>query len=426
MNETAAISERMNAMDNNKINDTEAKDLRSENISENENPAESADFSEEVPEYNPFTGMFSDNPFDLNTGEFIKNEKILSKPAVDLKAERKRKWLAFGIMATIIIPIIVLLYYSSTTTLKQTNLILNDMTILLGFIFLGAVASILGAFFIIRYNDSIGSKLKLKIDSRVFYMGFPSALICATLVTPDYSYVGNVICIALLIASIVSFLYIFINKLSLGSKVLCAIAFLLMAVISFWGGAYEKLTLHPFPIDSEYIILTMRNEEQLPPDTDKCCFISTDIRIDKHYYSEYSISDYETYQKLIQEDNDYDYDNKMVDPVSNTALELNNIIKRKMAERAAHFDKQFFVNNDLCINIINLPQYANNISIINSNVLRNAVQYELSIDYVEPVKNHYFTVDIGIEFVTIPKDSNISLSYTIKENTTGHIYRNAA
>ncbi|MBQ9460419.1 MAG: hypothetical protein IJU51_00665 [Clostridia bacterium] len=408
-------------------NNTES-DIFAENT---QAPAESAADTDtapdDIPEYDPYTGMFSENPYDLNTGKFIQKKKELPKPAVDYKNERKNKILAFGIMTVITTPIVIALYYSSTTVLKPF-LEFNYFTVLLGFIFLGFLAVCLGSYLIIRYNNSFGTNSKRKIDSRVFYMGLPSSLLCATLVTPEYSYVGNVVCIALLLASLVSFVIIFSKKLSLGSRSFCTIALLIVAAICFGSGAYEKLFLHPFEMDSEYIILTKRPEDQLPPETDRRVFISTSINVEKQSYNEYTVKDYETFCDIISKDKELDRIYPMSDLTTTPGREMNDMIKEKMRERENRFNREFFTTHDLRINIQTFPQYVNDVHIVNANICRTLVVYNLKVDYTEPVRNHYFPVDVGIEFIIVPKNSLDHNNYTndIIENVTGQIYREAA
>ena len=405
--------------------DTNISADNEETIAENTAGAEEA--ADEIPEYDPYTGMFSENPYDLNTGEYIKKQKEIPKPVVDYKIRRKEKLLPFGIMTVITTPIVIVLYYSSTTILKPF-LEFNNFTVLLGFIFLGFLAVCLGSFLIIKYNSSFGPKSRRKIDGRVFYIGLPSSLLCATLVTPEYSYVGNVVCIALLLASFVSFVIIFAKKLSLGSRSFCTIALLIVAAICFGSGAYEKLFLFPFEMDSEYIILTKRPEDQLPPETDRRVFISTTINVEKQSYNEYTVKDYETFCDIISEDKELNKCYPMSDLTTTPGCEMNDMIKKKMRERENRFNREFFTKHDLRINIQSFPQYVNDAHIVNANICRTLVVYNLKVDYTEPVKNHYFPVDIGIEFIIVPKGSLDYNNYTndIIENVTGQIYREAA
>ncbi len=409
----------MTAMNSNEQND---KDLTF-----NDNYAGENNIPDETPEYDPYTGMFSDNPYDLSTGEFIPKKTELPKPNVelDLKLEFKKKLLAFGIMATIMTPIVIITYFSSINTFSNTNMILHNDLILMGLSFLGVLATIFGAFLIIRYNSSTGATRR--IDARVFYMGLPSSLLCASLVTPEYSYIGNAICIGLIIASIVSFVIIFSKKLSLGSRTFCTIALLIMASICFFSGSYEKLTLMPFELDSEYIILTKRPESQLPPETDRRVFISTNINVEKQDYCEYRFTDYETFCCLVSENENLRMEYPLLaDPTKRAAIELNDMIKDKLSERAGRYDRNFFTKHDLFINVQYYPQNVNDIHIANSNILRDHIQYDLKVDYTEPVKNHYIKTDVAIEFLIMPKDSSNNVSYKIIENVTGFIYREEA
>lgn len=402
----------MSTMEKNNINESETP-MTPENIPSEEN----------IPMYDPHTDMFSDNPYDLVTGEFIKKEKVPEKPVVDYKLERKKRYVPVLIMVTLTLPVCAVLYYISIAAATPTNLIINNDTALLGYLFLGVLTVALGTFVINKYNNTLGAKRNLRIDGRIVLVGLPSCLLCASLLTPSYSYVGNAFCLIFIATAYITFALIFAKKLSTGSRVLALASIILMSALCFSTGSYKKLLLFPYDVKADYLVLTKRAEDQIPNDSDRVTFMSTNLNFDKYSFNSQYFKSVEELEVFLAEENQH-IENYMI--VNNSERnhagdQLEAQMKDVLREICVRYDRDFFTKHDLQIRDVHMYETVNDVRIANTMKCGETVMFDYIIDYTKPVTNHYFPVDICLEFLIIPKSEYAYSVGFIKGNTTENV-----
>ena len=355
--------------------------------------------------------MFSENPYDLVTGELKKTDaKKFQKPEVNKRKEWAKMAVPICTMFVLSIPFGFISYFLLCNSFAARMIgTQNNAKIISAAIFFASVFFLAGTFLMVRIYSTVNTKKNKKLDLRFIPLLIPIAFVILSLLTPDNSYVGNVLCAVFLLSAAVS-LILAIRKFRKVVMAACALLFCALFMLPLFSGAYKKLLLHPVNIQTEQFIYADRDEEYIPEDSERIHFIRTNEDLRSRSMNEHFIDSYDSFIYLIsKKTKDPNYNRFFTTPadqpaVSASDIALDDLMVEAIRQNSAKYDEDFFKNNSLYITYEHFTDRINDSYTGNSSVCGNTVYLEVYTEYADIPYDGSDHFEIGFCIFTLPKE----------------------
>ncbi len=371
-----------------------------------------SDTPDTPPEYDPYSGMFSDNPYDLSTGELIKEEKKPEPPKIDERKENAKKIVPLMIMLAVTVPFFIIALYCMDNYIRIFPEVDQPVPkrVQITLLILICMVMVLAGYLLIRRNNvQVTSHFQKRIDGRILKYLLPfSVLLLLSLFLPGGFLVGNIICGALMLSA-VPFVVLVFGRLPQRTRRIFGPVMAVMLVICAGINFYLKLIMRAADISCEYIIITNRPEAELPRGLKDTYFISTELLPGDYGYESDYIENYERYRYIADKSiKDTDIDRLIYNSDGNPnvpAGDLDDRLTALLDELSEHYNEEFFERYDLMLRPVPYFASLNSITVSKFRYCGGLAYFTETLDY-ESKPNKYLGeyVDLCYQLIAFPKD----------------------
>ncbi len=357
--------------------------------------------------YDPYTGLFSQNPYDLNTGEYlpVRPDKPPTAPA-DPRQEKNIRILPPIIVSATIASLYGIYIFLITKHIFYLTLERMNTTIFILVTFFSFAGAVVLSVLTVRLHQTIGMNSQKRLDPAIIPVYFPFAICCLiSLFLPGGSIPVKILCVLLMTAS-GYFLLKAHKKLHYLSRAIFLPLMTFMLLFTIVMNCYTKLLMADLPLETEYIIFTSRPADQLPETDGKHRYISYPCNYSNFVYSAEYCPDHQYYTDLIQSSYRH-YSNRLISLASsgndaNAVSDLENLLLEALMSSEYVYDEAFFRTHNLVLRPEIFYAPVNGIQISDARICVNRISYTIETTYSRQPTDQI--TDVCYELLILPKE----------------------